>query len=480
MSKTIYKFVKCEKCEQNFETEIYMSVNTELENATEKTRSGEYMMFKCPHCGHVSFILHSFLYNDMNDNFMIQYASDEEDVYGFIHASEDLDEKFPNILRNQTRRIIIGPYPLFVEKLEILKSHLNDKIVELYKYYLSTALTDKNYLHIEFEASKDYTQYRFNVIYKDKTEHFGFSRDFYKELEEKFLDEPYVTRTNDYIVDQRYVQSILKKGYEAEPVHVELFFTKREYCVKIKFDGRTPLWYKTEFEIGINTKVEVPYSKYKLTGYVVDEKFMSEKELGFSFDKLRTVEKVYYSVDDITNKLNNGLFDQLFSGATVYNADLDLSSQELNMFVEGETIHYDNEYMMAATKLSKLEKNTRIAIISTNPDRIDEFANASENMFHVAVFNKQYFKVLKIYEYNGKNFIILLHLPKEHWHILSANIELRITNNDIVDLAIERLNTKSFIDGPVLTQHPQWESLCDLFNLTREGSKKVISPLEVI
>ena len=80
LSKTIYKYVKCEKCEQNFETEIYMSVNTELENATEKVRSGEYMMFKCPHCGHVSFILHSFLYNDMKDNFMIQYATDEEDV----------------------------------------------------------------------------------------------------------------------------------------------------------------------------------------------------------------------------------------------------------------------------------------------------------------------------------------------------------------------------------------------------------------
>ena len=64
--------------------------------------------------------------------------------------------------------------------------------------------------------------------------------------------------------------------------------------------------------------------------------------------------------------------------------------------------------------LSKIDKNTRIAIISTNPDRIDEFANATPFMFHIAVFNKQYFKVLKIYEHNGKNFIIMLHLLKEH------------------------------------------------------------------
>lgn len=47
------------------------------------------------------------------------------------------------------------------------------------------------------------------------------------------------------------------------------------------------------------------------------------------------VEKVYYLVDDITNKLNNSLFDQIFSGAIVYNAGLYLSPQELNMFVEG-------------------------------------------------------------------------------------------------------------------------------------------------
>lgn len=479
MSKSINRYVTCEKCEKSFNADIYLSANSDLENAVERVRSEEFMTFKCPHCGHVSFIPHAFLYNDLNDKFMIQFAVKKEDIYGFIAAKEDLNEKFPNILNNQTYRLITGPYPLFVEKLEILKSNLNDKIIEFYKYYLSTAIKDKDYIYIEFEASKDFTNYRFNVIYEDKTEHYGFSRDFYKELEEKFEDAPFITRDDDFIVDERYVQSILKHGEDAEPVHIDLYYTKRLHCVKVQLNSKA-LWYKTEFEIGLNTKVEVPYSKYKSTGHVIEEKMMSEKELGFTFDKLRTVEKVYYSVDDITNKLNNGLLDQIFSGATIYNADLDLSPQELNMFVEGETILYDKEYMMAATKLSKLDKNTRIAIISTNPDRISEFANATPFMFHVAVFNKQYFKVLKIYEHNGKNFIIMLHLPKEHWHILSANLELRITNNDIVDLTIERLNSKSFIDGRVFTEHPQYEGLCRMFNPCKDYAKKVISPLEII
>ena len=478
MSKSINRYVTCEKCEKSFNTDIYVSANSDLENAVERVRSEEFMTFKCPHCGHVSFIPHAFLYNDLNDKFMIQFAVKKEDIYGFIAAKEDLNKKFPNILNNQTYRLITGPYPLFVEKLEILKSNLNDKIIEFYKYYLSTAIKDKDYIYIEFEASKDFTNYRFNVIYKDKTEHYGFSREFYKELEEKFADAPFITRDDDFIVDERYVQSVLKHGEGAEPVHIDLYYTKRIHCVKVQLSSKA-LWYKTEFEIGLNTKVEVPYSKYKSTGYVIEEKMMSEKELGFSFDKLREVNKVYYSVDDITKCLNNGVLDKVFSGATIYNADLELSAQELNMFIEGETIFYNN-YIFTAQKLSKLEKNTRIAVISTNPTRMEAFAPASENGFNVATFIDQYFKVLKVYEHNDKNFIILLHLPKEHWHVLSANIELRITNNDIVDLAIERLNTKSFIDGPVLTQHPQWESLCDLFNLTREGSKKVISPVEII
>ena len=478
MSKYINEYISCEKCNKTFLVDMYLSVSSDMDDAVERVRSGEFMMFKCPHCGHISFVPHTFLYNDINSNFMIQYANQVEDVYGFIKSTIDMKENFPNIFYNQKYRVITGPFPLFVEKLEIFKSGLNDKIIEFYKYYLSTALEDKNYIVIEFEASKDYTQYRFNIIYKEKTEHYGFSRDFYKELEEKFRYAPFITRNDDFIVDERYVESIVNKGANAEPIHIDLFFTERKHCVKVQFDSKS-LWYKTDYTIGLNTKVEVPFSKYKLKGNVVEEKDISEKELGFSFDKLRDVHKVFYSVDQIQDILNKGLLDKLFSGATIYNADLDLSVQELNMFVECETIFYE-DYVFAALKLSKLEKNTRIAVISTNPTKIEAFATASENAFNVATFVNQYFKVLKVYKYKGKNFIILLHLPKEYWHILSANIELRITNNDIVDLTVERLNTKSFIDGPTLTQHPQWEGLCRRFNLCESNAKKVVSPVEIV
>lgn len=479
MTRAIKRYITCENCSRTFDSEIYVSVTSDLENVVERVRSGEFMTFRCPHCGHIFFLSHPFSYNDSENNFIIQFVDESDDAFEFIREANNAKACFPNIFNKQKYRLISGPYSLLVEKLEIFKSGLNDKIIEFYKYYLSSALENKNYLAIEFEASKDYSQYRFNVIYEqNKIEHYGFSRDFYKEIEEKLIDAPFIHRNDDYIVDRRFVDSIVKQGDYAEPVHIDLYLTKKQHCVKVKLDNKT-LWYKSEYNIGLNTKVEVPFSKYKLIGYVIEERDISEKELGFSFDKLRKVNKVYYSINDICNILNNGVLEELFSGAAIYNADLDLTPQELNMFVEGETIYYDS-YMFAAQKLSKLEKNTRVAVVSSNPDCMEAFASASEYTFNVAVFTNQYFKVVKIYEHNGKNFILLLHLPKAYWHVLSANIELRIKSNNIIDLATERLNTKSFVDGQILTNDSQWASLCEWYNLAKEYSKICVSPVEIL
>ena len=72
------------------------------------------------------------------------------------------------------------------------------QIVSLYKYYLASAIDRKKFIDILFEASKDFTQYRFNVIYgENDVEHYGFSRDFYKELLEKFSDYDWIDRPGD-------------------------------------------------------------------------------------------------------------------------------------------------------------------------------------------------------------------------------------------------------------------------------------------
>ena len=164
MSKTAQFYTCCQKCEKNFDVKQYISVNSEVENAVEKIRSGEFMIHKCPHCGHMNFVERSFLYNDLEGSFMVQYAVDKDTIYEYIHAFEDIEDKFPNILHRQQNRLITGNYHKFVEKIVIFKSNLNDKIIELYKYYLRSAIDRKGYLDIMFEASKDFTQYRFNVI----------------------------------------------------------------------------------------------------------------------------------------------------------------------------------------------------------------------------------------------------------------------------------------------------------------------------
>lgn len=473
MSKTRVGFVRCEKCNNSFKIEAYLSINSEQGDVINKIRNESVMQFECPHCKYINYINHSILYNDIKDKFMIQYANDLEDILAFIHANEEMKDKFPNIFYEQKNRLVTEGYARFVEKIEIFKSNLNDKIIELYKFYLASAIEKKGFKDILFEASKDFTRYRFNVLYdNNEVEYYVFNRELYKELEEQFKEDNNFNRADDLIVNQMLIEKFLKNPNDPTLVHEELYLTERQHCIKVNIDSKK-YWYKTDYIVGINTKVEVPFGKNILEGIVVDEKDVSEKELGFTFDKLKEPNKVFYTVDDIIEILENGVLDLTLSGATLYNADLDLTDEELNQYNEGDTLYYDN-HLFAAEKLSKLDKNTRIAVISANPTRMDSFTNESKNGFNVATFINQYFKVIKKFEYNSKNFIILLHLPRSYWHILSANIEFKFDKSDVVDIAIERLQQKSFMESaPVLTAHPQWESLCKRINV--EFSKNVDS-----
>ena len=39
---------------------------------------------KCPHCGYMNFVERSFLYNDLEGSFMVQYAVDKDTIYEYI------------------------------------------------------------------------------------------------------------------------------------------------------------------------------------------------------------------------------------------------------------------------------------------------------------------------------------------------------------------------------------------------------------
>ena len=121
MTRAINRYIICENCSRTFDSDIYVSVTSDLENVVERVRSGEFMTFICPHCGHIFFLSHPFSYNDSEDNFIIQFVDESDDAFEFIREANNTKACFPNIFNKQKYRLISGPYSLLVEKLEIFK-----------------------------------------------------------------------------------------------------------------------------------------------------------------------------------------------------------------------------------------------------------------------------------------------------------------------------------------------------------------------
>ena len=76
MSKVKTIKLTCPECGEEFEFDVYESVNVTLDkDLKEKVIDGSLFAAICPKCGHLEVLLHPFLYHDMDQKFMIQLDS---------------------------------------------------------------------------------------------------------------------------------------------------------------------------------------------------------------------------------------------------------------------------------------------------------------------------------------------------------------------------------------------------------------------
>lgn len=136
--------IACLKCKKKSDFEFYGSINTMLD-PTLKQRVKNFDIFKfiCPHCGSEQFVNYSFLYHQMEDQLMIFYCQDEEEVAKVRSLyADDFDTALNAQGESETidttgyrRRIVIGADNL-VEKIRIFDAGLDDRLVEIYKVLL--------------------------------------------------------------------------------------------------------------------------------------------------------------------------------------------------------------------------------------------------------------------------------------------------------------------------------------------------------
>ena len=156
MSDVTKKMILCPRCHRTAYFTIWNSINTKTDPQTlELVRDLSLFRFHCPYCKQTTLLNYSFLYHQMENAIFIYYVPEDEDTEAVQQILNTIlngpqsrtvsDEKnisaedamLVNALSNYKCRIV-RTHKDFLEKLAIFDTGLDDRLVELTKYILSS------------------------------------------------------------------------------------------------------------------------------------------------------------------------------------------------------------------------------------------------------------------------------------------------------------------------------------------------------
>ena len=110
MSESVTKSVICPKCRQQSSTNILISANTTEDADIRKNVLDESVFrWKCAKCGFNTRFQHPFLYNDIENNFMIYFIPQVERQAGTNHTGESF--AYRNVqLYDKTKDLSLVPF----------------------------------------------------------------------------------------------------------------------------------------------------------------------------------------------------------------------------------------------------------------------------------------------------------------------------------------------------------------------------------
>lgn len=134
--------------------------------------------------------------------------------------------------------------------------------------------------------------------------------------------------------------------------------------------------------------------------------------------------------------------------------DVDLSPEIEDKYVKGEILQ-EKGFTDASSKIGKITASHRFLILSNQMKDLSSFEHDTDWGLYTAA-NDSKFKVLDVYEYNGKTQITLLHLL-DLWEIFKDDTTI---NEDVVESARENFR-KSFNMEPVSSlMSDTWKDRC--------------------
>lgn len=133
MSEIVTKSIACPKCRQQSNTEILISGNTVNEpDIRKKVMDESIFRWKCVKCGFTTRCQHPFLYNDIENKFMIYYIPGVERQKV---VDQKLEQSYSEL--GDIKKRVVPDINALKEKIVIFEQGLDDKALELTKLAVS-------------------------------------------------------------------------------------------------------------------------------------------------------------------------------------------------------------------------------------------------------------------------------------------------------------------------------------------------------
>ena len=146
MSSNKQQQITCPECGTIGKFTMWRSINTVLDPEMKaKVRDKSAFAYKCPKCGKTVNVDYGFLYHQMEDKIMIQYAGIESlnDVVEFFDGMRKSDDSMLRGLTDAKYILrIVKTQNELLEKLKIFDAGYDDRIIELTKAVYSVQLRD--------------------------------------------------------------------------------------------------------------------------------------------------------------------------------------------------------------------------------------------------------------------------------------------------------------------------------------------------
>lgn len=148
------------------------------------------------------------------------------------------------------------------------------------------------------------------------------------------------------------------------------------------------------------------------------------------------------------------LFNQTFSGLTLFYRDTNLDETLFTKYVAGQILQ-ERGFIDMSFKGGGLTTNIRYLIASTNGKDVSSLVSESKNFGHTMLKPNSFFKVLDIYKIENKTQILLLEIPEIGINLFKGSISN--IEEQVIEKARESFESKIKMEPIPELQEADWK-----------------------